>query len=62
MNKYRNLTFLTDEGELNVSRIENKVAYDQYNRKIDPYHFRLMQEILQEQWVNPNIQVKELAN
>ncbi|NJK71621.1 MAG: hypothetical protein HC932_05285 [Thermales bacterium] len=61
MSNHKNIKFFTDEGILEVSRIENGIAFDQYNRPIDKYHFRFQLEALNEEWINPNVTVKELA-
>ena len=43
---FRNISILTDEGELEVSRIKDGVAYDQDNHPISRYHFRFQLGIL----------------
>lgn len=61
---YKNISILTDEGELEVSRIKNGIAYDQYNRPISRYHFRFQLGVLSQDWVNPKYseKVAEAAN
>lgn len=57
----RIVQLFTDEGTLEVSRVENKVAYDQYNRPIPEEYLKFQLDVLQADWLNPNIEVKELA-
>ena len=58
----RVINFFTDEGTLEVSRVENGTGYDQYNRKIPREYFKYQLDALHEDWINPNVKVKTLAN
>jgi hypothetical protein len=61
-NNYRIIKLFTENETLEISKVINGVAYDQFNRKIPKEYLKFQLDVLQEEWINPNIEVKELAN
>ena len=58
---FKNISILTDEGKLEVSKIKDGIAYDQDNSLISRYHFRFQLGVLSQDWVNPKY-AEKLAN
>lgn len=53
--KIEDIEVLTDDGKFHtISRIENRVAYDQDNQPIPDRSFRFNPTILDNNWARPN--------